>query len=52
MHKKIQVPFLYFSHFGSFGINAKDTDFIFGISHTHTEIDKHKHMHIHRHTQI
>ena len=30
-HTQIQIPFLHFILFGSFGIHAKDTNFIFRI---------------------
>ena len=29
-HTQIQIPFLHFALFGSSGIHAKDTNFIFG----------------------
>ena len=43
MHTQIQIPFLHFTLFGSFGIHAKDTNFTFGTPHTHT--NTHRLMH-------
>ena len=38
-YRQIQIPFLHFTLFGSFGIHAKDTNFIFGIPQTYTCTD-------------
>ena len=46
MHTQIQIPFLHFTPFGSFGIHAKDANFTFGTPHRHT--DTHRHMHTYR----
>ena len=40
--------FLHFTPFGSFGIHAKDTNFIFGIPQTYTCIDN---RHAHTYTE-
>ena len=39
VHTQIQIPFLHFTLFESFGIHAKDTNFIFGIPQTYTCTD-------------
>ena len=49
-HRQIQIPFLHFTLFGSFGIHAKDTDYIFGIQQTSTCIDIQTCTHIDKHT--
>ena len=38
-YTQIQVSFVHFTLFGSFGIHAKDTNFIFGIPQTYTCTD-------------
>ena len=43
IYRQIQIQFLHFALFGSFGINAKDTYFIFGTPHTHTNADTQMH---------
>ena len=39
IHTDIHIPFLHFTLFGSFGIHAKDTKFIFSIPQTYTCTD-------------
>ena len=48
-HTQIQIPFLHFALFGSFGIHAKDTNFIFRTPPTYTDTDTHTHTHTHTH---
>ena len=38
-HTEIQIPFLHFALFGSSGIHAKDTNFIFGTPQTYVCTD-------------
>ena len=38
MHTQVQIPFLHFTLFGSFGMHAKDTNFTFGTPHTHIQV--------------
>ena len=47
--RQIQIPFLHFTLFGSFGIHAKDTNFIFGIPQTYTCTDTQTRIHIDTH---
>ena len=52
MHTQIQIPFSHFAPFGSFGIHAKDTNFIFGTPQTYIDTDTHTCTHMYRYTQI
>ena len=47
--RHIQIPFLHFTLFASFGIHAKDTNFIFGIPQTYTCTDTQTYTHIDTH---
>ena len=52
-HTQIPIPVSHFALFGSFGIYAKATDFIFGTPQTYTDTDTCTHIdkHMYRHTQ-
>ena len=50
-HIHTQTSFLHFTLFGSFGIHAKDTNFIFGIPQTYTCTDTQTCTHIDTHVQ-
>ena len=49
-YTQIQIPFLHFALFASFGIHAKDTNFIFGTPHTHR--NRYTQTHAHTDTPI
>ena len=48
-HRQIQISFLHFTLFGTFGIHAKDTNSIFGIPQTYTYTDTQTCTHIDTH---
>ena len=50
MYTQIQIAYLHFALFGSYGINAKNTNFIFGTSHTHGNRYTQAHAHAQMHT--
>ena len=45
-HTQIQIPFSHFAAFGSFGIHAKDRNFIFGTPQTYRDTDTYTCTHI------
>ena len=50
MYTQIQIAYLHFALFGSYGINAKNTNFIFGTSPTHGNRYTQAHAHAQTHT--
>ena len=51
MYTQIQIAYLHFALFGSYGIHAKNTNFIFGTSHKHGNRYRQAHAHAHADTQ-